>query len=35
MSGEKRASEALAKLQWTTIFDVGLCVGGKREEVEP
>ena len=32
MSGEKRASEALAKLQWTTIFDIGLCVGEKDRE---
>ena len=31
MSGKKRGSEALTKLQWTTIFDVGLCVGEKRE----
>ena len=30
MSGKKRGSEALTKLQWTTIFDVGLCVGEKR-----
>ena len=29
MLGKKRGSEALAKLQWTTIFDVGLCVGEK------
>ena len=35
MSGENRGSEALAKLQWTTVFDVGLYVGGEREEVEP
>ena len=32
MSGEKRGSEALAKLQWTTVFDVGLCVGEKDRE---
>ena len=32
MSGEKRASEALAKRQWTTIFDVGLCVGENERE---
>ena len=25
MSGKKIGSEALTKLQWTTIFDVGLC----------
>ena len=30
MLGKKRGSEALAKLQWTTIFDVGLCVGEKK-----
>ena len=30
MSGKNRGSEALTKLQWTTIFDVGLCVGDKR-----
>ena len=29
MSGKKIGSEALTKLQWTTIFDVGLCVGKK------
>ena len=29
MLGKKRGSEALAKLQWTTNFDVGLCVGEK------
>jgi hypothetical protein len=29
VSGKKRGSEALAKLQWTAIFDVGLCVGEK------
>ena len=32
MSGEKRGSEALVKLQWTTIFDVVLCVGEKERE---
>ena len=32
MSGKKRGSEALAKLQWTTIFDVVLCVGEKDRE---
>ena len=32
MSGKKRRSEALAKLQWTTIFDVVLCVGEKERE---
>ena len=32
MSGIKRGSEALAKLQWTTVFDVGLCVGEKDRE---
>ena len=32
MSGEKRGSEALVKLQWTEIFDVVLCVGGKERK---
>ena len=32
MSGKKRGSEALAKLQWTTVFDVGLCVGEKDRQ---
>ena len=32
MSGKKRGSEALTKLQWTTIFDIGLCVGEKDRE---
>ena len=32
MSGEKIGSESLAKLQWTTIFDVGLCVEEKERE---
>ena len=32
MSGENRGSEALTKLQWTTIFNVGLCVGKKERE---
>ena len=32
MSGEKRASEALVKLQWTAIFDVVLSVGGKERK---
>ena len=32
MAGKKRGSEALAKLQWTEIFDVGLCVEGKERE---
>ena len=32
MSDENRGSEALTKLQWTTIFDVGLCVGIKERE---
>ena len=32
MSGKKIGSEALTKLQWTTIFDVGLCVGEKDRE---
>jgi hypothetical protein len=32
VSGKKRGSEALRKLQWTTIFDVGLCVGEKERE---
>ena len=32
MSGKKRGSEALTKLQWTAIFDVGLWVGGKERE---
>ena len=30
MSGKKIGSEALTKLQWTAIFDVGLCVEEKR-----
>jgi hypothetical protein len=30
VSGKKIGNEALAKLQWTTIFDVGLCVVKKR-----
>ena len=30
MSWKKRGSEALMKLQWPAIFDVGLCVGKKR-----
>jgi hypothetical protein len=29
VSGKKKGSEGLTKLQWTTIFDVGLCVGEK------
>ena len=29
---KNRESEALTKLQWTTIFDVGLCVGGKQRK---
>ena len=32
MSGKKRGSEALTKLQWTTIFDVVLCVGEKERK---
>ena len=32
MSEKKIGSEALAKLQWTTICDVGLCVGEKERE---
>ena len=32
MAGKKRGSEALAKLQWTAIFDVGLCVGENEKE---
>ena len=32
MSGKKRGSEALTKLQWTAIFDVGLRVGEKDRE---
>ena len=32
MSGKKIGSEALTKLQWTAIFDVGLCVVGKEKE---
>ena len=32
MSGKKIGSEALTKLQWTTIFDVGVCVGEKDRE---
>ena len=32
MAGKKRGSEALAKLQWTTIFDVGLCVEENERE---
>ena len=32
MSGKKRGSEALTKLQWTAIFDVGLRVGENDRE---
>ena len=32
MSGKKKGSKALTKLQWTTIFDVDLCVGEKERE---
>ena len=32
MSGKKIGSEALTKLQWTAIFDVGLCVEEKERE---
>jgi hypothetical protein len=32
VSGKKIGSDALAKLQWTTVFDVGLCVGEKDRE---
>ena len=32
MSGKKRGSEALAKLKWTAIFDVGLCVRENERE---
>ena len=32
MSGKKIGSEALTKLQWTTIVDVVLCVGEKEKE---
>ena len=32
MSGKKIGSEALTKLQWTTIFDVGLSVEEKERE---
>ena len=32
MSGKKRGSEALTKLQWTAIFDVVLCAGVKERE---
>ena len=32
MSWKKIGSEALANLQWTAIFDVGLCVGDKERE---
>ena len=32
MSGEKRGSEALVKLQLNAIFDVVLCVGGKERK---
>ena len=32
MSGKKIGSETLKKLQWTTVFDVGLCVGEKDRE---
>ena len=32
MSGKKRGSEALTKLQWTANFDVVLCVGEKERE---
>ena len=33
MLGKKRGSEALTKLQWTAIFDVGLCVLEKEREL--
>ena len=32
MSGRKIGSEAFSKLEWTTVFDVGLCVGEKERE---
>ena len=32
MSGTKIGNEALTTLEWTEIFDVGLCVGGKEKE---
>ena len=32
MSGKKRRSEVLTKLQWTAIFDVVLCAGVKERE---
>ena len=32
MLGKKIGSEALAKIQWTTVFDVVLCVGEKERE---
>ena len=32
MSGKMRGSEDITKLQWTAIFDVVLCVGGKERE---
>ena len=32
MSGIKIGSEALTKLQWTAIFDIGLCVGENERE---
>ena len=32
MSGKMRAREAITKLYWTPIFDVGLCVGEKDRE---
>ena len=32
MSGKKIGNEALMKLQWTTIFDVVLCVEEKDRE---
>jgi hypothetical protein len=33
MSRENRESEALTKLQWTAICDVGLCVLEKEREL--
>jgi hypothetical protein len=32
VSEKKIGNEALTKLQWTTIFDVGLCVGEKERD---
>jgi hypothetical protein len=32
VSGKKKGSEVLPKLQWNAIFDVGLCVRDKERE---